>query len=100
MLDQRAPIRVPIPCGPVNNGLLLGLSPAPQLPFHVQRDALQQLNSSQPLIPHNLRPGVKRLEQDIGMFCLMHGLSNDILERFREHTYTGTQAFRHISVED
>jgi hypothetical protein len=66
----------------------------PQHPF----PALQQPNStSQPLIPAHLQPGIK---QDIDAFCLVHGLSNNILERFREHAFTGTQAFRHLYVQE
>ena len=30
---------------------------------------------------------------DIDTFCLVHGLSNNILEKFRKHAYTGTQVF-------
>ncbi|KAH9986222.1 hypothetical protein BJV77DRAFT_935229, partial [Russula vinacea] len=66
----------------------------PQHPF----PALQQPNStSQPLIPAHLQPGIK---QDIDAFCLVHGLSNNILERFREHAFTGTQAFRHLNMQE
>lgn len=53
--------------------------------------------ASQPLIPTHLQPGIK---QDIGTFCFIHGLSLDVLEKFRANAYTGTQAFRYIDVQE
>ena len=51
----------------------------------------------QALIPPDLQPGIK---QDIATFCRTHGLSEEVLEKFRAHAYTGTQAFRYISVQE
>jgi hypothetical protein len=53
--------------------------------------------SSQSLIPPHLQPGIK---QDITTFCQAHGLSKQVLEKFRAHAYTGMQAFRYIDVQE
>jgi hypothetical protein len=73
-----------------------GFPPAPG-PQHLFPAIQQPIPASQPLIPHHLQPGIKL---DIGTFCLSHGLSADILEKFRENAYTGTQAFRYIDVQE
>ena len=70
-------------------------TPDPQPPIPVLHQSL--MPSSQSLIPPHLQPGIK---QDIATFCQAHGLSEQVLEKFRAHAYTGTQAFRYIDVQE
>ena len=66
--------------------------PAPPL-------AMLQLHAAslQVLIPPNLQSGIK---QDITTFCHTYGLSDKVLERFKAHAYTGTQAFWYINMQE
>jgi hypothetical protein len=75
-----------------------GPAPPPLPALQPPMSALQPLALGlQALIPPDLQPGVK---QDIGTFCRTHGLSEEILEKFRMHAYTGTQAFRYINIQE
>jgi hypothetical protein len=71
-------------------------APAPG-PLHPFPTSQQPIATLQPLILPHLQPGVKL---DIDTFCLVHGLSNNILEKFRKHAYTGTQAFRYLDIQE
>jgi hypothetical protein len=54
---------------------------------------LQTQTGINSLVPDGYEPGPKIT---ITEFCVRHGLSKSILERFNENAFTGTQAFRHM----
>jgi hypothetical protein len=62
-----------------------------------QAPALQSCSSATSLILAGYRAGPKQL---IHEFCRSHGLSDSILERFKENAFTSTHTFHHLNDSD